>query len=61
MGRRLFGGLVCLFAHVRQKFESRSEASPGLFPELAGLTLAKAGHEGYSVASPRAPRMGPGQ
>ena len=50
-----------MFAHVRQKFESCSEASPGLFPELAGLTLAKAGHEGYSVASPRAPRMGPGQ
>ena len=61
MGRRLFGGFVCLIAHVRQKFERRSEASPGLLPELVGLTLAKAGHEGCSGASPRLPRMGPGQ
>lgn len=50
-----------LIAHVRRKFESRSEVSPGLLLELAGRTLAKAGHERCSVASTRPPTMGPGQ
>lgn len=50
-----------LIAHVRRKFERRSEVSPGLLLELAGRTLAKAGHEGCSVASTRPPRVDPGQ
>lgn len=41
-----------LIAHVRRKFERRSEVSPGLLPEL---------HEGCSVASTRPPRVDPGQ
>lgn len=64
--RKRWGGgcLVAWFiliAHVRRKFESRSEVSPGLLLELAGRTLAKAGHERCSVASTRPPTMGPGQ